>query len=147
MLLRAGHRHQDLVIGSRERRVSQLTDDEAGRLIHLRNELVNMVAEWKKHGWGQGLAARFQAMSKLLDNEPVPSPGFQNLANRKSALTEQECQTMINGSLLALAHAQRDRRLVIPTQAIFEAHAALGTLAIAISDDDSHVTITGMRKQ
>lgn len=126
--------------------MSQLTDEEAGRLIHLRNEVLIMCREWKKHGWGPGLAARFKAMSMVLDDERVPSKGFQNLATLKSALTEDQCQVMINGTLLALAH-QAGGQLTVSTQAIFEAHAVLGTLAIAISDDDSHVTIAGMKKQ
>lgn len=124
----------------------QFTPEEAGRLIHLRNEVLLMVQEWKKHGWGKGLAARFKALSMVLSDEPPPSPGFQNLASRKSALTEDQCQAMINGTLLALAY-QAGGRITVRTQDIFEAHAALGTLAIAIADDDSHVTITGMKQQ
>jgi hypothetical protein len=124
----------------------QLTPDEACRLIHLRNEMLLMVKEWKKHGWGKGLAERFKALSMVLLDEPAPSPGFQNLASRKSALTAEQCQSMVNGTLLALAY-QSGGRLTVRTQDIFEAHAALGTLAIAIADDDSHVTITGMKPQ
>jgi len=123
-----------------------LTDEEAGRLIHLRNEMLLMAEEWKKHGWGPGLASRFRAMSMVLSNEPAPSTGFQNLAQRKSALTEDQCQTMVNGALLALAY-QAGGRLDVRTMDIFEAHAALGTLALAISDDDSILTITGMKLQ
>ena len=123
-----------------------LTPEEAGRLIHLRNEMLLMVQEWKKHGWGKGLAARFKALSMVLADEPAPSPGFKNLASRRSAMTEDQCQAMINGTLLALAH-QAGGQIIVRTQDIFEAHAALGTLAIAISDDDSHVTITGMKQQ
>lgn len=124
----------------------QLTAEEAGRLIHLRNEVLLMVEEWRKHGWGKGLASRFKALSMVLADEPAPSQGFQNLASRRSMLTEEQCQAMVNGSLLALAH-QSGGRLTVRTQDIFEAHAALGTLAIAISDDDSHVTITGIKQQ
>ena len=124
----------------------QLTPDEAGRLIHLRNEILLMVQEWKKHGWGKGLAARFKALSMVLLDEPEPSAGYKNLSTRKSALTADQCQTMLNGALLALAY-RSGGVLHVPTQDIFEAHAALGTLAIAIADDDSHVTITGMKQQ
>lgn len=123
-----------------------LPEEEVARLIHLRNEMLLMVEEWKKHGWGTGLAARFRALSMVLSNEPAPSRAFKNLSTKKRALTEEECRTLVNGSLLALAQ-QAGGTLHVRTSDIFQAHADLGTLAIAIADDDSHITITGMKQQ
>lgn len=120
--------------------------EEEARLIHLRNEVLLMVDEFKKHGWGRGLAARFRALSMVLRNEPAPSREFKNLSTKKRAMTEDECQTLINGSLLALAY-QAGGSLHVRVSDIYQAHADLGTLAIAIADDDSHITITGMKQQ
>lgn len=123
-----------------------LTDEEAGRLIHLRNELVLITREFRKHGFRPGLAEKLRALGKVLDNEPAPSEGFKNLAKRKSAWTEEQCRVMANGALLALA-LREGGVLHIRTQEIFDAAAALGTLALALSDDDSVLTVTGMKQQ
>lgn len=124
-----------------------LTDEEAGRLIHLRNELILITREFRKHGFRPGLAEKLRAIGKVLDDEPPPSEGFKNLASRKSALTEEQCRILANGALLTLA-MQAGGVLHIRTQDIFDAAAALGgTLALAISDDDSMLTITGMKQQ
>jgi uncharacterized membrane protein YgcG len=123
-----------------------LTDEEAGRLIHLRNEVVLITREFRQHGFRPGLAEKLRALGKVLDNEPAPSEGFKNLATRKSAWTEEECRTMANGALLAMV-LREGGMLHVRTQEIFDAAAALGTLALALSDDDSLLTVTGMKKQ
>lgn len=120
-------------------------DDDIARLIGLRNELVWLVAEWKRHGYGPGMATRFKALDKVLRDEPEPPERFSNFS-KKRALTVDECQMLINGSLLALAW-KAGGRVDVRTADIYEAHAALGTIALAISDDDSYITITGMKRQ
>lgn len=53
---------------------------------------------------------------------------------------------MANGALLALI-LREGGILHIRTQEIFDAAAQLGTLALALSDDDSMLTVTGMKQQ
>lgn len=67
-----------------------LTDEEAGRLIHLRNEVLIITHEFRKNGFGPGVAARLRSLGQVLEGEPAPSsPGFKNLATRKTAWTEE----------------------------------------------------------
>jgi hypothetical protein len=121
------------------------SDIDIQRLIGLRNEIVGVVAEWKKHGWGKALAVRMKALAAVLDDDPTPAATYHNHSTKR-ALTMEECQTLINGALLVQAW-QAGGKLDIRTQDIYQAHSDLGTLAIAISDDDAIVTITGMKSQ
>ena len=121
------------------------SDQDIQRLIGLRNEIVGIVTEWKKHGWGKGLAARMKALAGVLDDDPTP-PAVLHNHTKKRALTLEECQTLINAALWVQAW-QAGGRLNIRTQDMYQAHADLGTLAIAISDDDQVVTVTGMKAQ
>ena len=127
-----------------EQGVHGLTEFEVSRLIHLKNELTNLVAEWKKHGWGRGMAVRFEALDKVLRDEPAPSPGFMNLSKKRSRWTDEECRVMANGALLALV-ARAGGVLHVPTQELFDA-AALGTLALTLSNDDRTLTVTGINR-
>jgi hypothetical protein len=108
--------------------------------------MVLITREFRKNGLRPGLAERLRTLGKVLENEPAPSDGFKNLAARKSAWTEEECRIMANGALLALA-LREGGVIHIRTQEIFDAGAMLGTLALALSDDDSVLTVTGMMKQ
>ena len=120
-------------------------DDDIQRLIGFRNEMVGIVNEWKKHGWGKGLAVRMKALAAMLDGDPTPPATYHNHSTKR-ALSMEECQTLINGALLVQAW-QAGGRLDVRTQDMYQAHADLGTLAIAISDDDAIVHITGMKQQ
>lgn len=124
--------------------MSKFPDADVERLIGLRNEVLGMVSEWKKHGWGTGLATRFKALAMTLDNEPAPPPSFKNRSKR--ALSMDECQTLINGALLVQAW-QNGGRLDVRTADMYQAISDLGNLALAISDDDSIVHVTGMKTQ
>jgi predicted alpha/beta-hydrolase family hydrolase len=125
---------------------ARFTDDELDELIGSRNELVSLVEEWKRRGWGPGMAVRFKALHERFTGARALPPSFQNRSRRHKQLTGEECQALINGSLLALA-SKDGGRLTIPVADIYAAAAALGTLAIAISDDDAVVTITGVKHQ
>lgn len=124
---------------------SDLPEHEVARLIHLRNELVILVEEWKKHGWGKGMASRFAALDKVLRDEPAPSEAFTNLATKRKQMTEEECRAIANGALLALV-ARSGGLMHINVQEIFEAHAHLGTLALSLSNDDRTLTLTGVNR-
>ena len=121
------------------------SDIDVQRLIGLRNEIVGIVTEWKRHGWGKALAVRMKALAAMLDDDPTPPATYHNHSTKR-ALSEEECRTLINASLLVLAW-QRGGRLEVRTQDMYQAHSDLGVLALAISDDDSTVTITGMKQQ
>jgi hypothetical protein len=54
---------------------------------------------------------------------------------------------MTNGGMLALCARERDHKITIATHEIFAAHTHLGTLAIALAEDDSWIGFTGSKRQ
>jgi hypothetical protein len=70
------------------------------------------------------------------------SPGFVNHSSKR-LWTEEECRAMLNAALLYLAH-KNGGRLDISTVELFKACEQMGTVAMALSDDDKVLTITGM---
>lgn len=127
--------------------MSDIPEEEIIALIKVKGALRAMAEEFKKRGWSPAVSAMWKAMMKGLDDEPIPSPALVDLRTRKKAMTLEECQTMVNGCMIALANREQGKVLIIATHEIFAAAEQLGTLAIAIADDDSHVKITGMHQQ
>lgn len=70
------------------------------------------------------------------------TPTFTNSSKR--LWSEDECRTMLNAALLYLAK-QAGGRLVISTAEMLKACEEMGSVAMALSDDDSTLTITGMK--
>ena len=95
--------------------------------------IVSYVGPERDHAWRP-----YNEFMKKFSREKT----FSNSSKR--LWSEAECQTMVNAALLYLAH-QAGGRLSFQTADIFTACEAMGAIAMALSDDDSTLTITGQK--
>lgn len=80
-----------------------------------------------------------------MTTKDAPSTGFANYSRR--TWSEEECRTMLNAALLYLAHKEGGTLLIPVKEMLDLCTAAPGGVAMAISDDDSILTITRMKHQ
>ncbi len=74
--------------------------------------------------------------------KPHQKPTFTNESKR--LWSEEECRNMVSAALLYLAHSAGGR-IDIDTDAMLDAVEKMGTIAMAMSDDDKILTITGAK--
>jgi hypothetical protein len=143
---------QDSEARTSEEPVSGISEEEITRLVRHENLFRDLLTEWQTLKKGstqdafQTFAMRLDAAVKMTSDEPPRSPEFLNHSTRHRLMTDEECRGLINGAMLVLIDRSPGARIRILTKQIFSAAARLGTLTLALSDDDSQLVITAMKE-